>query len=1224
VNSPHWQRLNDVFADAFEAPRAERAARVNQACGDDDALRSEAMAMLSAADDSGDFLEASAIDTLAQEVAADGSSLWPGERVGVYRVEWLLGSGGSGEVWRAHDERLGRDVAIKVLLPHFASDADRLRRFQQEARAAGALNHPNILAVYDVGEHRGAPFLVCECLEGESLRKRLESGPLPVDETLAIALQITRGLTTAHARGIVHRDLKPDNVFLRSDGGVKILDFGLAKLRLPGVDEPGQTITGVIAGTPAYMAPEQVRGAEVDGRADLFALGAMLYEMIAGRRPFAGSSTVETLHAILAVDPPAISDLRREVPPAVAHIVHRCLEKSPDKRYQRAEEVATALEASSVARRTLSTTESLSILGESAVGTRLGKYIIVAHLGRSSRGDVYRARDTRLQRDVIMEILARGGDEDSGGFASLQREASILAAFDHPNVAATYGLEAIGDFHVLAAELVEGHSLAERLAKASIGLDEAVAVAKQLAGALEALHDHGILHGTVDPSKIIVQRDGTVKVLKFGFTDLPAAGDVRGSYRSPEQVRREPIDKRADLWAFGCVLFELLTGRAAFPSDASLGSSGTPPEHVPSVAALPSSTPRHVQALLYRCLQADPARRLKDAGDARLELEPPTDSKWPGMPASNVPTRSSERLAWTVATVALLGAAGVVWAVLSGSWIPTRTASTMRFISVTNFAGVESQPTLSPDGRSVAFVSNRAGQWDLYVALVSGGNLIRITDDPNVETRPQWAPDGARLLFARLNENGTTDLWNVPASGGRPRRIVINAATPAWSHDGRLITYRSEGAIWVSDAEGANPKAITQPEPLIIRHTQPAFSHDGMSIVFVRQLSAQRGELVIVDLRTGARRDLTHDGALALSPVWSPNDRFIYFTSSRGGTLSTWKIPVTSGDPEPITAGQEDNEDIDVSVDGRRLAFSSSRTNIGLAEMSLERASVGRLTWLTAESARGETAPRYSPDGQRIAYFTNRNSLERDTLWVMDADGRNATRILEDGRFNIHPRWTPDGQTLLFASRADGSAAELAFDLRRLPVSGGVPEVLPMKPFNSTWGDIGTDGRFLYRTAPRQAEIYDPRTNQRQTLPNVFGQTWWMPDGRSFVFVAPTSNQTTGLTLTLAGPRPSEAGVWIGTVDGIRKQLFAGWALWCAVTRGGDILFLEGKPDLRGVLWRTDSRGEHRTRLTEVPLLLRHNELSTVRFDVHPDGRRIVLEARPVYESDIGVIDNVR
>src|SRR4029453_13937861 len=337
-----------------------------------------------------------------------------------------------------------------------------------------------------------------------------------------------------------------------------------------------------------------------------------------------------------------------------------------------------------------------------------------------------------------------------------------------------------------------------------------------------------------------------------------------------------------------------------------------------------------------------------------------------------------------------------------------------RFISVTNFAGVESQPTLSPDGRSVAFVSNRTGQWDLYVALVSGGNLIRITDDPNVETRPQWAPDGARLLFARLNENGTTDLWNVPASGGRPRRIVINAATPAWSHDGRLITYRSEGAIWVSDAEGANPKAITQPEPLIIRHTQPAFSHDGMSIVFVRQLSAQRGELVIVDLRTGARRDLTHDGALALSPVWSPNDRFIYFTSSRGGTLSTWKIPVTSGDPEPITAGQEDNEDIDVSVDGRRLAFSSSRTNIGLAEMSLERASVGRLTWLPAEAARGETAPRYSPDGQRIAYFTNRNSLERDTLWVMDADGRNATRILEDGRFNIHPRWTPDGQTVLF------------------------------------------------------------------------------------------------------------------------------------------------------------------------------------------------------------------
>jgi eukaryotic-like serine/threonine-protein kinase len=1213
VSSRQWQRLNEVFAEALEAPLADRAARLSHACGDDDTLRAEAMAMLSAADGSGDFLEASAIDTLAHEVAVDGWSLRPGERVGVYRVEWLLGSGGSGEVWRAHDERLGRSVAIKVLLPNFASDADRLRRFQQEARAAGALNHPSILAVYDVGEHRGAPFLVCECLEGESLRKRLESGPLAVDETLEIVLQITRGLTAAHARGIIHRDLKPDNVFLRSDGSVKILDFGLAKLRLPGVDEPEQTITGVIAGTPAYMAPEQVRGAEVDGRADLFALGAMLYEMIGGRRPFVGSSTVETLHAILAVDPPAISDLRREVPPAVAHIVHRCLEKSADKRYQRAEEVATALEAASVARRTLSTTESLSILGESAAGTRLGKYIIVAHLGRGSRGDVYRARDTRLQRDVIMEILARGGDEDSGGFASLQREASILTALDHPNIAATYGLEAIGDFHVLAAELVEGHSLAERLTKVSIGLDEAVAVAKQLAGALEALHDRGIVHRSVDPSTIVVQRDGSVKLLKFGLPDLPSAGDVRGSYRSPEQVRGEPIDKRTDLWAFGCVLFELLTGRAAFPSNASTDSTATPPSHLPSFRALPSSTPRHVQALLYRCLQEDPARRLRDAGDARLELESPTDPQWPDMPASNAPTRSSARLTWTLATVTVLAAAGVVWAFLAKSRIPSRTASAMRFISVTNFAGVESQPTLSPDGRSVAFVSNRMGQWDIYVALVSGGNLIRITEDPNVETRPQWSPDGARLLFARLSENGTTDLWNVPASGGRPRRIVLNAATPAWSHDGRSIAYRSAGAIWVSDAEGANPRAITQPEPLIIRHTEPAFSHDGRAIVFVRQLSAQRGELVVVDLRTGGRRDLTVDGALARSPVWSPDDRFIYFTSSRGGTLNTWKIPVASGDPEPITAGQEDNEDIDLSIDGRRLAFSSSRTNIGLAEMSLEPASLGRLTWLTAESARGETAPRYSPDGQRIAYFTNRNSLEQDTLWVMDADGRNATRILEDGRFNIHPRWTPDGETLVFASRADGSSAELTFDVRRVSVSGGVPQVLSMKPFNSTWGDVGADGRFLNRTGPRQAEIYDPRTNQRQPLLNVIGDTWWMPDGRSFVFVAPTSTQGS-----------SEGGVWIGTVDGVRTQIFSGWAIWCAVSRAGEILFIEGKPDLRGVLWRTDSRGEHRTRLTEVPLLLRHNELGAVRFDIHPDGRRIVLEARPVYESDIAVIDNVR
>src|SRR5688500_3920379 len=199
------------------------------------------------------------MEQLAKEIGHFGWRLQPGEKVGAYTVESLLGAGGAGEVWRARDERLRRHVAIKVLLPHLSADPDRVRRFTDEARAVGALNHPNVLAVYDVGEHLGTPFIVSECLEGETLRKRVEGGPLPIDQAIAIALEVARGLAAAHARGVVHRDLKPDNVFLCSNSSVKILDFGVAKLQLPDTEdlriEPSHTLAGAVMGTASYMAP---------------------------------------------------------------------------------------------------------------------------------------------------------------------------------------------------------------------------------------------------------------------------------------------------------------------------------------------------------------------------------------------------------------------------------------------------------------------------------------------------------------------------------------------------------------------------------------------------------------------------------------------------------------------------------------------------------------------------------------------------------------------------------------------------------------------------------------------------------------------------------------------------------------------------------------------------------------------------------------------------------
>jgi eukaryotic-like serine/threonine-protein kinase len=282
-------------------------------------------------------------------------TLTSGTKLGPYEIIAPLGAGGMGEVYRAHDTRLGREVALKVLPESFSRDADRLRRFAQEARAVAALNHPNILAIHDIGEQDGAPFIVSELLEGSSLRAELDHGALLARKASDYAAQIAQGLAAAHEKNIIHRDLKPENIFLTKEGRVKILDFGLAKLsRTAGgtkSESDGLTMTsspteaGVVMGTAGYMAPEQVRGLGVDSRADIFAFGAVLYEMASGQRAFQRSTAAETMTAILKEDPPELSEMTHPVSPGMERIVRRCLEKQPEQRFQSAKDLAFALEA---------------------------------------------------------------------------------------------------------------------------------------------------------------------------------------------------------------------------------------------------------------------------------------------------------------------------------------------------------------------------------------------------------------------------------------------------------------------------------------------------------------------------------------------------------------------------------------------------------------------------------------------------------------------------------------------------------------------------------------------------------------------------------------------------------------------------------------------------------------------------------------------------------------
>ncbi|MGH9499802.1 MAG: protein kinase domain-containing protein [Terriglobales bacterium] len=284
-----------------------------------------------------------------------------GAKLGPYEVTGTLGAGGMGEVYRARDARLSRDVAIKVLPAAFSRDPERLRRFEQEARATAALNHPNILAIFDIGTHEESLYVVTELLEGETLRQRILSGPVPPRKATDYGLQIARGLAAAHDQGITHRDLKPENVFLTKDGRIKILDFGLAKLSQPGKNALGadtptlasQTEPGLVLGTVGYMSPEQVRGKAADPRSDIFSLGAILYEMVSGKRAFQGDTAADTMSAILKAEPPPLADTQPSIPPGLARIAEHCLEKDAANRFQSARDVAFALEAFSGSSSTL-------------------------------------------------------------------------------------------------------------------------------------------------------------------------------------------------------------------------------------------------------------------------------------------------------------------------------------------------------------------------------------------------------------------------------------------------------------------------------------------------------------------------------------------------------------------------------------------------------------------------------------------------------------------------------------------------------------------------------------------------------------------------------------------------------------------------------------------------------------------------------------------------------
>src|SRR5690348_4479072 len=893
------------------------------------------------------------------------------------------------------------------------------------------------------------------------------------------------------------------------------------------------------------------------------------------------------------------------------------------------------------------------------LGTMIAHYRVTARLGAGGMGEVFRARDTKLQRDVALKILPQAMARDAERMARFEREAQVLASLNHPNIAAIYGLEESNGIRALVMELVEGETLGEKIVgegsalpreRGALPCQEALPIARQIAEALEYAHERGVMHRDLKPANVKITPEGAVKVLDFGLakavapgfspahpdaaedpTDISLAtrpGMILGTaaYMSPEQAKGQRADRRCDIWAFGCVLYEMLSGRKAFEGETLSDVLAAVITKEPEWNALPTIAPLSIQKLLRRCLQKDVRQRLQAIGDARIAIEetlsgtgvPPVESHGQDAHATRPLRRLLPRLLAGLA-ICVLVLAFVIWKFAPRAAL----RAPMHFSSVTNFAGVQSEPALSPDGRSVAFVSNRDGPYEIYVGLVSGGNVVKLTDDPNFKARPCWSPDGSQIAYSRLSPSGIWDIWMVPALGGTPRRLILTAKDPAWSPDGRTLAYENSvtGALWISDISGQNARLIKPTAEPRLRFTEPRFSPDGRELAFIETKSGPYGGLDAVDLASGKLRQLDYTG-LALSPAWSPDGKFIYFTSNRSGTMNVWKISAAGGEPEQITAGQGDDAQLDVSADGKRIVFSTFRERAYVAELDLA-STPGQQTQkpLTTDSAREQRGAVYSPDGKHLAYFSDLKGVEKGGIWLADADGSNPVNLVhESGEINIFPRWTPDGQWLVYLN-----GAPRASEIRRISISGGIPQTLVKdeQPIDLSF-DVGPDGRLIYLTPKSQVVTFDPgngKTQRLETLPAGWKceHLRWSPEGREVGFIVLSSTEN-----------DPNAGLWVSDFKNPPRQVFHGWAAWYARAPNNEIYVLERKPDLSGVLWKVGWDGKGLTRIpTSVPLPRLSYWVQPAQnpqdfFDVSPDGRHLAWSAQAVLQANIGMIENVR
>jgi eukaryotic-like serine/threonine-protein kinase len=807
-------------------------------------------------------------------------SLTAGTRLGPYEIVAPIGAGGMGEVYRAHDSRLGREVAVKVLPASFAADAERLRRFEQEARAIGALNHPNIMAVYDIGTHDGAPYVVSELLDGETLRTRVGDSPLPRRKAIDYATQIARGLAAAHDKGIVHRDLKPDNLFVTRDGRVKILDFGLAKMtEAPAVDSETalvpETGAGMVLGTVGYMSPEQVRGQKVDQRSDIFSFGVVLYEMLTGRRAFQGDSAVETMNAILKADPTPPDGGGPPLPPVLDRIVLHCLEKSPDERFQSARDIAFDLDAlagasSQTSVRPLASSRSrwLRPVALAVLAAAAGVALFVA--GRTSagapdnpvfqpltfrRGDISQARFAPDGRTIVYAARWEGGPRSlysaqpgSPESREIGLEADLQAVSKHGEMAVLLNRPAGGV--VLARVPIGGgapREVLEQVQSADWGPDgDSLAVVHTVDGRDRIEFPIGTVLYSAQGwlSDLAVSPAGD----RLAFAEHPVANDSRGDVAVIDLQGSRTMISAGWEDIFG--VHWTPAGDEIWFSASGGGGKAAGTDHALFAATLAGK--------VRTVISAPGTLDIEDiAPDGRVLLA--HGGRRPSIMALAPGAKDETELTWMdFSWVSDISADGrqILFSeqgVGGGAGYAVYLRGTDRSPAVRLGKGLSQY--LSPDGR-----------WALAIDLVDNRLVVLPTGPGESRTLPPagikaysfagWFPDGQRVLFAGFEEGKAFRMYVQDLKDGDPRPVTpegVAVRSDTLSPDGKWIAANVKGHLERFPVDGGDPQPIPGGEP---QDTAIRWRGDGRAL-FVRS-----GRLPVrifsIDVATG-QRTLIHE-----------------------------------------------------------------------------------------------------------------------------------------------------------------------------------------------------------------------------------------------------------------------------------------------------------------------------------------------------------------------------